>query len=100
MSEEQQPKKKAIKVKIEVNEDLAGGSYVNLCLVNHSDSEFVIDGFFLQPQKPVAKHATRLVLSPRSAKRLFKLLGDRLEKFEKLFGEIKIQPGETPDIIN
>ena len=100
MSEEKQPTKKAIKVKIEVDDELAGGNYANLCLVNHSDSEFVIDAFFLQPQKPVAKHATRLVLSPRSAKRLYKLLGDRLNKFEKLFGEVKIQPGETPDIIN
>lgn len=100
MTEEKQPAKKAIKVKIEVDETLAGGSYANLCLVNHSDSEFVIDAFFLQPQKPVAKHAARLVISPRSAKRLYKLLGDRLEKFEKLFGVVEILPGETPDIIN
>lgn len=100
MAQNDVDRKKAIKVKIEVNEKLAGGSYANLCLVNHSDSEFILDAFFLQPQKPTALHSARLVLSPRSAKRLYKLLGERLAKFEQLFGEIQIKPGSGPEVIN
>jgi len=97
MSETQDPKKKAIRIKVEVDEKLAGGDYANLCLVNHSDSEFVIDGFFLQPQKPQARHALRMILSPRTAKRLYMLLGDRLKRYEKNFGEIEIKPGFGPE---
>ena len=77
MSEEQQ-KQKSVKIKLEVDEKLAGGDYANLVLVNHSDSEFVLDGFFIQPQKPVARHCTRSVMSPRAAKRLLLLLQDRI----------------------
>jgi hypothetical protein len=100
MSEENAEPKKAIKVKIEVDEKLAGGSYANFCLVNHSDSEFILDAFFLQPQKPTARHAARLVMSPRSAKRLHMLLTDRLAKYEQLFGRIDVKPGSGPEVVN
>ena len=100
MPEENIDKKKAIKVKIEVDDKLAPGSYANLCLVNHSDSEFIIDTFFVQPQKPVALHASRVVISPRTAKRLHRLLGDRLAKFEQIFGEIDIKAGGGQDVMN
>ena len=100
MSQDTKEKKKSIKVKIEVDEKLASGNYANLCLVNHSDSEFIVDAFFLQPQKPSALHSARLILSPKSTKRLFKLLGDRLAKFEQVFGEIEIIPGTGPDVVN
>jgi len=100
MSEETPDKKRAVKLKLEVDEKLAGGSYANLCLVNHSDSEFIIDAFFLQPQKPSALHSARIVLSPRSAKRLHKLLGERLAKYEQMFGEVDIKLGTGPQIVN
>ena len=100
MSEETKIKPKQIKIKVEVDENLSGGTYCNLILVNHSDSEFVLDGFFLQPQKPAAKHGARLVLSPRSAKRLHQLLGNHLTKFEQLFGEIKLAGPKPPETFN
>jgi hypothetical protein len=93
-------RKKAVKIKLEVSEKLEGGRYSNVALVNNSDSEFVIDGFFLQPQKPVAKHATRMVLSPRAAKRLYMLLGDRLKKYEAMFGEMNVQQGPPAGEMN
>ena len=93
-------KKNAIKIKIETDPELAGGSYANFCLVNHSDSEFVLDAFFLQPQSPTAKHSVRLVISPKTAKRLNQLLSDRIAKYEALFGEVEIRKGTSPDIVN
>ena len=100
MAEDKQPPVKQIKVKIQVDPQLAGGNYANLCLVNHSDSEFILDFFFLQPQKPEAKHASRLVISPRNAKRLHKVLGDHIKKYEELFGEIKILVGPQTEIVH
>ena len=98
--EDDKPKKKAVRVKIEVDDKLAGGRYSNLILVNHSDSEFVIDFFFLQPQRPAAHHASRMVVSPRSAKRLVKMLNDQIARYERIFGEIQIKPGQTPEMMN
>ncbi len=93
---------KATKIKLEVDDNIAGGDYVNIALVHHSDSDFTLDGFFMQPQKPVAKHAVRMIMSPLAAKRLHMLLGVRLSKFEKIFGQIKVPqaPGHEPPDIN
>lgn len=95
-------KMKATKIKLEIDDELSGGKYVNIAMVNHSDAEFTIDGFFIQPQKPVAKHAMRMITSPLAAKRLYMLLGARLSKFEKMFGEIKLPqaPIHESDEIN
>lgn len=93
-------KKRSIKIKIETDPELAGGNYANFCLVNHSDSEFIVDAFFLQPQSPTAKHAVRLVISPKTAKRLNQVLADRIAKYEGLFGEIEVAKGPSPDIVN
>ena len=98
--EQEQPKKKAIRIKIEVDEKLAGGVYANLGLVNQSDSEFVLDYFFVQPQRPAAHHCARLVISPRTAKRLHKMLGDHLARYEQMFGAIEIRHDQTPNVVN
>ena len=94
---EQQPEKKAVRIKIEIDDKLAGGVYCNLCLVNHSDSEFVMDTFFLQPQKPAARHQNRVVFSPKTAKRLYALLGKNIERYEKLFGKIELIGPQMPE---
>jgi Protein of unknown function (DUF3467) len=94
---EQKPGKKAVRIKIEIDEKLSGGIYCNLCLVNHSDSEFVMDAFFLQPQKPSARHQNRVVFSPKTAKRLYALLGKNLDSYEKRFGKIELTGPQMPE---
>ncbi|MCZ7585012.1 MAG: DUF3467 domain-containing protein [Deltaproteobacteria bacterium] len=62
---------KVIKIELKIDEKLAGGEYANICVVNHTDAEFVLDTFFLQPGRPRATMKGRTVLSPKNAKRLF-----------------------------
>ena len=74
---------------IELSEEIADGTYSNLAIVNHSNSEFVIDFIKVMPGTPKAKVKTRVVLTPQHAKRLMKALGDNISKFEGTHGTIK-----------
>lgn len=82
-------KQKDVKLEIQLDEDLAQGAYVNLAVVNHNESEFVIDFIFVQPQAPRAKVRSRVILSPQHVKRFIAALQDNVGRFEKSFGEIK-----------
>jgi hypothetical protein len=43
-------KEQEIKLEIQLDEETAQGAYVNLAVVNHSDTEFTLDFIFVQPQ--------------------------------------------------
>jgi len=81
---------------IDIDEATARGTYTNLALISHSETEFVMDFIFLQPQNPKAKVLARVVSSPAHAKRLLYALKDNLEKYEVRFGAIRADPVETP----
>src|SRR6185295_12865654 len=49
---------------------IADGVYVNMALVNHTDSEFTLDFIYVQPQQPKARVKARIITSPRHMKRL------------------------------
>lgn len=87
MAEEQELKPGQIN--IELTEEIAEGTYANLAIITHSSSEFVLDFIRVMPGTPKAKVKSRVLLTPQHAKRLFKALGDNLEKFQQLNGEIK-----------
>ena len=74
---------------LELDENLAQGTYSNLALINHSVSEFVVDFVNVMPGVPKAKVKSRIILTPQHAKRLTKALADNILKFEKAHGEIK-----------
>lgn len=80
-------------IKIEIDEQTANGIYVNLALISHNETEFVLDFLFLQPQTPKAKVRSRIITSPSHTKRLLMALQDNVRKYEEKFGEIKITPG-------
>lgn len=82
--------KKPIEVKLEIqlDEEIAQGAYVNLAVVNHNESEFVVDFIFVQPQAPRAKVRSRVILSPQHAKRLCVALQENIGRYEKSYGEI------------
>lgn len=73
-----------------MNDDVASGQYVNMAVVNHNDSEFVIDCIYIQPQAPKARVQSRLITSPRHAKRLMLMLQNNIEKYEKKHGVIDL----------
>ncbi|MBI5327725.1 MAG: DUF3467 domain-containing protein [Deltaproteobacteria bacterium] len=88
---------KEIKIEIQIDEDIAQGMYTNLAAVNHSENEFIFDFIFLQPQSPKAKVRSRLILSPKHAKRFMNALQDNIRKYEENFGEIQESNGPVMD---
>jgi hypothetical protein len=83
------PHTQEIKLEIQLDEEIAQGVYVNLAAINHSDTEFVLDFIFVQPQAPRAKVRSRVITSPRHAKRMLLALQENVARYEKIFGEIE-----------
>lgn len=79
-------------INVELSEEVAEGTYSNLAMIAHSNSEFVIDFIRLMPGVPKAKVKSRIIMTPDHAKRLLAALKDNINKFENSFG--KIQGGD------
>lgn len=75
-------------INIELPEDVAEGTYSNLAIISHSHSEFVLDFVRLLPNVPKAKVKSRIILTPKHAKRLMNALGDNIQKYELQNGQI------------
>lgn len=76
-------------INIELDENIAQGIYSNLAIINHSQSEFVLDFVSVMPGVPKSKVKSRIVLTPQHAKRLLKAIADNVQRFESMHGEIK-----------
>jgi hypothetical protein len=85
---------------LELDENLAQGTYSNLALINHSVSEFVVDFVNVMPGVPKAKVKSRIILTPQHAKRFSKALNDNISKFESSNGEIKEYENQQPIQLN
>ena len=68
--------------------------YSNMARITHSPSEFIFDFAQMLPGLKAPAFKSRVLLSPLSAKLIYKALGDNLAKYEASFGEIKL-PGTT-----
>lgn len=79
-------------LQIEVPHDLEI-EYVNLVRISHSPAELVFDFAMFLPGMSAARARSRIVMSPLSAKLLYRALGENLAKYEAAFGEIHL-PGE------
>lgn len=73
---------------IELDEKIAEGTYSNLAIINHSDTEFVVDFVNIMPGVPKARVKSRIILTPQHAKRLLRALEDNIGRFEATNGEI------------
>ncbi len=82
-------------LQVEIDEAVARGLYTNLALITHSETEFLFDFLFLQPQTAKTKVLTRLITSPVHAKRLLWALKDNLDKYEAQHGAINA--GQAPN---
>lgn len=76
-------------VNIELNEEVADGTYSNLAIITHSNAEFIVDFVRVVPGVPKAKVKSRIILTPQHAKRLLAALKDNVAKFESMHGPIK-----------
>lgn len=82
-------------LQIQLDDAISQGHYVNLTLVNHTETEFVLDFIFVQPHDPRARVRSRVISSPKHAKRLMMALQDNLTRFEERFGNVDI--GTPPE---
>lgn len=78
-------------INIELSEEVAQGTYSNLAIITHSNTEFVLDFIRVMPGLPKAKVQSRIILTPEHAKRFLHALQDNLDKFESMNGEIDSQ---------
>lgn len=86
---------KSQQINIELTENVAEGEYVNLAMIAHSSSEFVIDFIKMMPGVPKAKVKSRIVITPEHAKRFLHALKENIDKYEESFGTVK-QSDEPP----
>jgi hypothetical protein len=76
-------------ITIDLPESVAEGTYSNLAIITHSNSEFIVDFIRMVPNVPKAKVKSRVILTPKHAKRLLLALKDNIEKYEKQYGKIE-----------
>jgi len=85
-----------VQIQLQIDEQTAQGMYVNMAMVNHNETEFVIDFIYVQPQVPKAVVRTRVINSPKHMKRLLHALQDNVAKYEAQFGKIDISGSIPP----
>ena len=85
-----------VQIQLQIDEQTAQGMYVNMAMVNHNETEFVIDFIYVQPQVPKAVVRTRVINSPKHMKRLLHALQDNVTKYEAQFGKIDISGSMPP----
>ncbi len=83
-------------IQIQVPPEVAQGAYVNLTLVNHTETEFVLDFIYIQPLEPRATVRSRIISSPRHAKRLLAALQENIARHEARFGPVEDGGGKEP----
>jgi hypothetical protein len=90
------PKSPEVQLQIQLDDDVANGRYVNMALVNHTETEFTFDFIYVQPQQPKAKVLSRIITSPRHMKRLLTAMQENVAKYEARFGTIELSDAENP----
>ena len=78
---------------IELNREVAQGTYSNLSIISHSSSEFIVDFIRIMPGMPKAEVKSRIILTPEHAKRLLLALHDNVRRFEMDYGKINLPEG-------
>jgi hypothetical protein len=83
-------------LKIQVDEKTAEGNYVNFLSVFHNQAEFIMDFGRIVPGKPEVKIMSRLMTNPIALKQIVRTLNENLERYEKAFGPIPVEPPPIP----
>lgn len=73
---------------LELDEATAEGVYSNLAIINHSNTEFVVDFVTIMPGMPKGKVKSRIILTPQHAKRLMTALQENIQRYEGSNGSI------------
>lgn len=81
---------------IELNQEVAQGTYANLAIISHSTSEFIVDFIRVMPGVPKAEVKSRIILTPEHAKRLVFALQENIRKYEQANGKINLPENHQP----
>jgi hypothetical protein len=76
-------------IEIQLPEEEATGTYSNLVMITHSDTEFILDFIAVMPGVPEAKVVKRMILTPEHAKRLQVALSENIKTYEQEHGDIQ-----------
>lgn len=76
---------------IELDEEIAEGTYSNLVMIAHSPEEFILDFIRVVPGVPKARVKSRIIVTPQHAKRLLRALAENIERYEQAHGPIEEQ---------
>ncbi|MBI4656314.1 MAG: DUF3467 domain-containing protein [Elusimicrobia bacterium] len=88
MPEEKNQPAQQMQLQVEMDENTSQGIYANLAGVTHSETEFIFDFLFLQPNQPKAKLRARVISSPVHTKRFLLALMENIKRYEERFGAI------------
>ena len=83
-NQKEQPKN----LKLNINPDVATGTYSNLVVVSHNPTEMILDFAQMLPGIEGATVRERIIMNPIHAKRLLAALNDNIKKYEQQFGAI------------
>lgn len=81
-------KENQTQLEIQIDDNIAQGIYTNLAGVTHSETEFIFDFLFMQPNQPKAKLRARIISSPIHTKRFLTALSENIKRYEERFGKI------------
>lgn len=84
-------------IKLEINPEIAKGTYSNLAIITHSHSEFIIDFATMLPGLQKPDISNRIIMTPEHTKRLLNALMDNVTMYENNFGLITLngQPQQS-----
>lgn len=98
MAADNPPPQAPVQIQLQIDEHTAQGVYVNMAMLNHNETEFVIDFIYVQPQVPKAMVRARVINSPRHMKRFLHALQDNVSKYEAQFGKIDLSGSLPPTL--
>src|SRR5512142_2056730 len=88
------PPPHSVQLQIEIDPATANGVFVNMAMVNHTETEFTLDLVYVQPQAPKATVRVRAITTPKHMKRLLLAIQENLARYEARFGAIEL--GDAP----
>ncbi len=80
--------RQARQVRIEIDDTVADGTYVNLAFISSNNAEFIFDFARFLPGNTRGKVVTRVVMNPIHTKGFLKSLTESVDTFEGKFGTI------------
>jgi len=87
-ADEKTSPRKTMGMPIQVDDDVAQGVYSNFAVINHNETEFVLDFVYAQPGPAKGRLRSRVIVSPKQARRFLAALQRNIELYEKKFGVI------------